>query len=131
MRRDAAPTTPTPVEQALQTLLVFFGEAQVKVQEATKNFLNVVGVKDEAELKANIEDKVKTYSLSIQEKFNDIQEEAEKHTGNYEEILKGLLTRLQTEVKNLQANDTNLADATQKYQVRNTSGITTYQNIKF
>lgn len=119
VKRESEVVTPSPADALIQGLTTFFQEADVKVKEITKSFLDIVGVKNEEELKNNITQTVKTYTQTLQERFGDIQEQANKHTGSYAEILKNLANRLQTEVNQLQDKDSTLSDATKKYQVRN------------
>lgn len=117
VKREAEVATQSPADQLLQGLTTFFQEADVKVKEMTKSFLNIVGVQDEAELKKNIETKAKSFTQTLQEKFADIQTEAEKHTGNYRDILTRSANALQQQIQELQAGDNTLNETTKKFQV--------------
>lgn len=92
-------------------------KAQEGVATLQTRFLEIAGVDNKEQLIDSVTNKAKSYATTVDGLLKTIQEELAKQSGVVDETVKGLTTKLQTTVNQLQEQNPELVQATQEYKV--------------
>lgn len=93
-------------------------KAQEGVATLQTRFLEIAGVENKEQLIDSVTNKAKSYATTVDALLKTIQEELAKQSGTVDETVKGLTSKLQSTVNQIQEQNPELVKATQEYKVR-------------
>lgn len=93
-------------------------KAQEGVATLQTRFLEIAGVDNKEQLIDSVTNKAKSYATTVDGLLKTIQEELAKQSGTVDETVKGLTSKLQSTVNQIQEQNPELVKATQEYKVR-------------